>query len=86
MKLINKYIELRDEIYNDLVNKIEISKKDRKVLDTTIAFQITEYRGTNKEISEITGISKSKVIFLSSLDKHATSLSLFCKLDSAFIS
>lgn len=61
MKLINKYIELRDEIYNDLVNKIEISKKDKKVLDTTIAFQITEYRGTNKEISEITGISKSSV-------------------------
>ena len=61
MKLINKYIELRDEIYNDLVNKIEISKKDKKVLDTTIAFQITDYRGTNKEISEITGISKSSV-------------------------
>ena len=61
MKLINKYTELRDEIYNDLVNKIEISKKDKKVLDTTIAFQITDYRGTNKEISEITGISKSSV-------------------------
>ena len=30
MKLINKYTELRDEIYNDLVNKIEISKKDKK--------------------------------------------------------
>ena len=56
MKLINKYTELRDEIYNDLDNKIEISKKDKKVLDTTIAFQITDYRGTNKEISEITGI------------------------------
>ena len=61
MKLINKYTELRDEIYNDLVDKIEISKKDKKVLDTTIAFQITDYRGTNKEISEITGISKSSV-------------------------
>lgn len=61
MKLINKCTELRDEIYNDLVNKIEISKKDKKVLDTTIAFQITDYRGTNKEISEITGISKSSV-------------------------
>lgn len=61
MKLINKYTQLRDEIYNDLVNKIEISKKDKKVLDTTIAFQITDYRGTNKEISEITGISKSSV-------------------------
>lgn len=61
MKLINKYTELRDEIYNDLINKIEISKKDKKVLDTTIAFQITDYRGTNKEISEITGISKSSV-------------------------
>ena len=61
MKLINKYTKLRDEIYNDLVNKIEISKKDKKVLDTTIAFQITDYRGTNKEISEITGISKSSV-------------------------
>ena len=61
MKLINKYTELRDEIYNDLVNKIEISKKDKKVLDTTIAFQITDYRGTNKEMSEITGISKSSV-------------------------
>ena len=61
MKLINKYTELKDEIYNDLVNKIEISKKDKKVLDTTIAFQITDYRGTNKEISEITGISKSSV-------------------------
>ena len=61
MKLINKYTELRDEMYNDLVNKIEISKKDKKVLDTTIAFQITDYRGTNKEISEITGISKSSV-------------------------
>ena len=61
MKLINKYTELRDEIYNELVNKIEISKKDKKVLDTTIAFQITDYRGTNKEISEITGISKSSV-------------------------
>ena len=61
MKLINKYTELRDEIYNDLVNKIEISKKDKKVLDATIAFQITDYRGTNKEISEITGISKSSV-------------------------
>ena len=61
MKLINRYTELRDEIYNDLVNKIEISKKDKKVLDTTIAFQITDYRGTNKEISEITGISKSSV-------------------------
>ncbi|MDD6388506.1 MAG: hypothetical protein PUA68_05545 [Bacilli bacterium] len=61
MKLINKYTELRDEIYNDLVNKIEISKKDKKVIDTTIAFQITDYRGTNKEISEITGISKSSV-------------------------
>ena len=61
MKLINKHTELRDEIYNDLVNKIEISKKDKKVLDTTIAFQITDYRGTNKEISEITGISKSSV-------------------------
>ena len=61
MKLINKYTQLRDEIYNDLVNKIEMSKKDKKVLDTTIAFQITDYRGTNKEISEITGISKSSV-------------------------
>ena len=58
MKLINKYTELRDEIYNDLVNKIEISKKDKKVLNTTIAFQITDYRGTNKEISEITETSK----------------------------
>ena len=57
MKLINKYTQLRDEIYNDLVNKIEISKKDKKVLDNISLLDdleetVMEYLNEHKNIDE----------------------------------
>lgn len=61
-KKIEVYEKIREELLTSLPFEIDDEhKKEEKVVNSIAAFKATNYSGTNKELADITGISKSSI-------------------------
>ncbi len=63
---INQKIEIYEDIKKQLLESLpyemdEEHRKEERVIKSIAAFKATNYSGTNKELADITGISKSSI-------------------------
>lgn len=58
---IQNYEQIKQQLLDAIIYDMEEDKKRERIISSIAAFQATNYSGTNIELSEITGISKSSI-------------------------
>lgn len=58
---IKIYEQIKQQLLDAIIYDIEEDKKQERIISSIAAFQATNYSGTNIELSEMTGISKSSI-------------------------